>query len=167
MSPLKVTNLIAGPLMLGFGLLGVFVIIPNGIDEPGGVQFAALSPSYFPRIVCYMLAAFGALVIVRTLLAKPASSQTDADAAPDERVIMRTVTVFAVLLALYVALEPLGFPLTGCLALLVLMFLADERRLAIMLPIAVGIPAGLYLFFVKAANVPIPSGILEPYLVGG
>lgn len=167
MSPLKVTNLIAGPLMLGFGLLGVFVIIPNGIVEPGGVQFAALSPSYFPRIVCYMLAAFGAFVTFRTLIQKSGASESVADAVPEERIIMRTVTIFAVLLALYIALEPLGFPLTGAIALLILMFLADERRLKIMLPIAIGIPAGLYLFFVKAANVPIPSGILEQYLVGG
>ncbi len=164
MSQLKVINLIAGPLMLIFGLLGVFVIIPNGIDEPGGVQFAALSPSYFPRIVCYMLAAFGAMVIIRTLAMK--SDAAAMEAAPDERVIMRTVTVFAVLFALYIALEPLGFPLTGAIALFTLMFLADERRLTIMIPVAIGIPAGLYLFFTKAANVPIPNGILEQYLAG-
>lgn len=165
MSQLKKINLIAGPLMLGFGLFAIFYLIPNGIDEPADIEFAALSPSYFPRLVCYMLAVFGAIVIVQTLLKKP-DNGADAE-VPDDRNIMRTFTVFALMLALYIAIEPLGFPLTGALALGLLMFLADERRITIMIPVAIGVPALLYLFFTKAASVPIPAGVLEQYLVGG
>ena len=167
MSELRKINLIAGPLMLGFGLLAIFVIIPRGIDEPGSVQFAALSPSYFPRIVCFMLAGFGAIVTIRALFANAQTQPPAPGAPPEERTFMRTVTVFAVMLALYLSLEPLGFPLTTALALMILMFLANEHRLMVMLPVAIGVPAALYLFFTQAANVPIPAGILEPYLVGG
>ena len=42
---------ITGALYLALGLLVVFVLIPLGVDEPGNVEFAALAPAYWPRII--------------------------------------------------------------------------------------------------------------------
>ena len=61
-------DFVAGGLLCGLGVLGVAVVIPFGIKEPSSVQFAALSPSYWPRIVCLALAAMGLTIAVGALM---------------------------------------------------------------------------------------------------
>lgn len=164
----RLRDLIAGLLILAFGLTAIFVLIPKGIDEPASVQFAALSPSYWPRIICMILTAFGAVITLRALL-RPGLPPDGEAAVTDsvDRTPLKTLVVLAGMMALYFALEPLGFPLACAIGLVLLMLLASERRPHIILPVAIGVPAALYLFFTEAASIPIPTGILEPVLVGG
>ena len=71
------------------------------------------------------------------------------------------------ILAIYFWFLPqAGFVLMSTIALLVLMTIAGERRLHLMLPISILLPLGLYFFFNKIANIPIPAGVLQPWLVG-
>ncbi len=164
-------NLIAGLVFLALGLLAVTVLIPLGVDEPGKVAFAALSPSYWPRIVCLMLAVFGAGMVANVVLELRSGTGEEAEAETEqvtaERTPFRALAALALLFVLYALLEPLGFVLTGVLALAAYMLLADERRPVMILSVAIGVPLALYLFFTKAASVPIPAGILESVLVGG
>ncbi|MGI9384629.1 MAG: tripartite tricarboxylate transporter TctB family protein [Methyloligellaceae bacterium] len=163
-------HLIAGLVLLAFGVLGVAVLIPLGVDEPGKLQFAALSPSYWPRIICIALALLGAGIVASILLkarsgeADDGDGDTEVDAA--EATPLRALAAIVLLFVLYLVLEPLGFVLAGALALAAYMVLAGERRATIIGPVAVGVPLVLYLFFTKAAQVPIPAGILESILVG-
>lgn len=163
-------HLIAGLVLLAFGVLGVAVLIPLGVDEPGRLQFAALSPSYWPRIICIALALFGVGIVASILLKTRSGEAGDgagdavvdaADATP-----LRALAAIVLLFVLYMVLETLGFVLAGTLALAAFMVLAGERRLTIVASVAVGVPLLLYLFFTKAAQVPIPAGVLESILVG-
>ena len=65
----------AGLLMLAMGLLIIFVLIPFGVREPASVQFAALAPSYYPRIVAIALTAIGAAITVRSVIRPPAERE--------------------------------------------------------------------------------------------
>lgn len=164
-------NLIVGLLFLGLGLMAVFVLIPVGIDEPPSVDFAALSPSYWPRIVCLFIAGFGVLIIAGVLLSWRGGGTDDthpeATPVPVESTPLRTLTALVLMFVLYAALEPLGFVLATVLALVVLMLLAGERRSLVIGPVALGVPLALYVFFVYAASIPIPMGMLEPLIAGG
>jgi len=62
-------------------------------------------------------------------------------------------------------LPTLGFPLTTGLALLGLMPLAGEWRIWVVITTAICLPMLLYLFFTKIANIPIPGGVLDPWLL--
>lgn len=158
---------ITGAFYLALGLFMVFVLIPLGVDEPGNVEFAALAPSYWPRIICLALTALGLGMLVRTGLSLRNGTPPDAEPDSPLREIMfwRVGLVIISTFVLYAVLETLGFVLAGTLALVLLMLLAGERRPLHLVLISLGVPLLLYLFFTKAASIPLPAGILEPILV--
>lgn len=159
-------NIVAGLCFIGFGVLAVAVLIPYGIVQPPSVKYRALSPSFWPYIVCSGIAVIGALLLVYELLAASRTGNTTAgdEAPPGGRPAWtagRPFIVMALLLAIYLTLEFLGFVLTTTLGLVALMLLAGERRPLIVVPVALLLPLALHLFFVKAAQRPIPGGVLE------
>lgn len=163
-------NVVAGLCFLGFGLLAVALLIPHGIVQPPSVKYRALSPSFWPYIVCGGIAVIGALLLIYELLAAArakdgaAAAQIGEGAAEKARpgwIAWRPFVVMALLLAIYLTLEFLGFVLTTTLGLVALMLLAGERRPLIVAPVALLLPLALHLFFVKAAQRPIPGGVLD------
>jgi len=162
-------NIIAGCAYLILGLLMVFVLIPFGVDEPSNVQFPPLAPSYWPRIICLAIAVLGVAILIRSAIqlkngSVPAEDPEGADA---DHYLWRAGIVISLGFALYFVLETLGFVLASTIALVILMLFAGERRWQIIVPVALCVPLALYLFFVKAASIPIPAGILDSILVGG
>ncbi len=158
-------NIVAGLCFVGFGVLAVAVLIPYGIVQPPSVKYRALSPSFWPYIVCSAISVIGVLLLVYELVAAARNrDRTGAAAATAGRsawIAWRPFIVMALLLAIYLTLEPLGFVLTTTLGLVALMLLAGERRPLIVLPVALLLPLALHLFFVKAAQRPIPGGVLD------
>lgn len=164
-------DLAAGVLLCVLGVLGATVAIPLGIKEPSSVQFAALSPSYWPRIVCLALAAMGLAIAAIAVMKRNRDRDAHADAQAGWLVLARQVGRVALALGLmfgsYMVLEPLGFVLTAVLVLLLFMLVAGERNPLVMVPISLGVPVLLYVFFTKVASIPIPNGVLETVLAGG
>jgi putative tricarboxylic transport membrane protein len=167
------STLLSGMILTGLGLLGIFVLVPLGIDPPyTAVQFEALSPAYWPRIVCYAITLIGvALVVSGFLSAQGSDAVADGQAAPgsdprspDAWRIVKPFAALAICFGLYATLDVLGFVLGCMIALAALMLLAGERRPHILLSTAICTPLVLHLFFTKAASVPIPPGLLEPLL---
>lgn len=156
-------DLWAGLIMMALALLLMLVLIPVGVIEPKKVKYAALSPSYYPRFVTYVLLALGIAITARSLLFREAGAGTT-DLRPDAT--RRYCLVFAILAGYAALITWLGFIVTSTLALLATFWLAGERRMYLALPIALILPLGLYFFFLKVASVPIPLGILEPWLAG-
>lgn len=162
-------------LIAGFGFMIIaaaiiFVAIPYGVQEPKKVKFAALNPSYYPRLVCYCLLLFGAMLVVSRSLFfvknKKANSEAQtASSNPSVRLPL-LITITAVLLLYYLTLSSLGFIVSSSVALIVLLLLAGERNWLALGLIPLLVPISIYGFFTKVANIPIPAGILEPLLVG-
>ena len=157
-------DLIAGAVLFALGVLGVAVFIPIGIQEPNSVDFAALSPSYWPYIVATAICALGLALTITALVAKQADEPAPA-ASRSTWLALRPFAALGICFALYLGLEPLGFVLACAIGLAALMLLAGEFRIHFVLPVAIVVPLGLYLFFTKAASVPIPMGVLEPWLL--
>ncbi len=156
-------DIIAGLLMVAFGALVIWVLIPLGVAEPKSVKFAALSPSYYPRIAAGALMLLGVGTLVRAFAQKPRDDTAD-DRHPNA--VQRTVAFLAILLFLALTLNWLGFVLGCSIAVFAAMTLAGERKLWLSIPIAVLLPLLLYLFFLQVAYIPIPLGILAPLLAG-
>ena len=183
-------DMAAGLLLSGIALLLLFVLIPYGIDAPRKVKFAALHPAYYPRIIAWCLLIFGGATI-GVALKKRMSGTAGASAnsidsnnleSPDQTIVSTPLvpvsndktgrqrllplailsTVFA---GVTFALPILGFPLTTGLTLLLVMPLAGEFRVWLILIVAICLPMLLYLFFTKLANIPIPGGVLDPWLL--
>lgn len=156
-------DIIAGTLILAIGLVFVFILIPIGVDEPRRVKYAALSPSYYPRIVAIILVVIGAVVVARAMF-RPTAVEMDSEAHP--AAALRLSGISAILMAFAILLTPLGFIVASTLALFAAIWLAGEKRIHINAAISVILPVLLYFFFLKVARIPIPLGILKPVLEG-
>jgi len=157
-------DLFAGLLFTCIAALIIWVAIPYGIQEPKKVKFAALSPSYYPRLVGYCLFAFGLILLATRWLSKKVDSDSSSNLHP--RWVLIFISIVATLAAYYIALEPLGFVLASAIAVFILLLLAGERSIAALISIPLILPIALHLFFTKVANIPIPSGVLHP-IIGG
>ena len=151
-------------LMLLLGLTVIFLLIPLGVDEPRRVKYAALSPSYYPRIIAMCLALLGLVITLRSYLAPLAEPSEEVKNRPDA--IQRIAVVFGILLAMALSLTTLGFIVTTTFALGAVIWFAGERNYVLIVAMAVIIPLALYFFFLKVAGIPIPLGILHPLLAG-
>ena len=156
-------DVIAGMLILAIGLVFVFILIPIGVDEPRRVKYAALSPSYYPRIVAIILVVIGTAVAARAVL-RPTAAETDSETHP--AAALRLSGISAILIAFAILLTPLGFIVASALALFAAIWLAGEQRVHINAAISVMLPVLLYFFFLKVARIPIPLGVLKPVLEG-
>ena len=153
----------SGVFMLAVGLLLLLFLIPFGIDSPKKIRFAALSPTYYPQIVAVILSVIGAAIIFkyRRPLKTKGTDELD-EVHPNAK--MR-IGGFLGLLAVYsFSLEFLGFVLSGVLALAASLVLAGERRPFIIIAMSLLLPISLFLFFYKVAYVPVPNGILAPFI---
>ncbi len=159
---LNLRDLWAGIAFLAIGLVLIFILIPTGVAEPKKVPFAVLSPSYYPRLVAIAMAVLGAVIAVRGVRH---ASDGVRFAAPDGVAALKVCAVFVILFSTAYALPTAGFVLGGAVALAALMLLAGERRPLIVGLNAILLPLVLYLFFTKLANIPIPGGVLDPYLL--
>ncbi len=156
-------NLLAGLAFSILGALTLFVLIPYGVQQPASVQNQALAPSFWPNIVASAILAIGvALTAISIVTRIPPVTDRPGNSA---WLTIRPLMALAICFALYMGLEPLGFVLTCTIALAALMMLAGEYRFWVVLPVAILVPFGLHLFFTKAASVPIPMGVLEPWLL--
>ena len=157
-------NFWAGMVMLLLGLAVISVLIPFGVDEPRRVKYAALSPSYYPRIVAICLSVLGLVITVRSALAGTSGEVEGAENRPDA--LLRIAIVFGILLAMALLLTTLGFIVTTTLALGTAIWFAGERNYVMIAAMAIIIPLALYFFFLKVAGIPIPLGVLHPLLAG-
>ena len=153
----------SGVFMLAAGLLLLLFLIPFGIDSPKKIRFAALSPTYYPQIVALILSVIGVAIIFKNR--QPfITKETDELDEVHPNAKMR-IGVFLALLAVYsLSLELLGFVLSGVLALAASLILAGERRAFIIIAMSLLLPISLFLFFYKVAYVPVPNGLLAPFI---
>lgn len=166
-------DLIAGIGFIAIAAIIIFIAIPYGVQEPKKVKFVALSPSYYPRLVCFCLLAFGVLLVItrinptRILMGSNRTEVNNSNSDATSGIRLPIFMAFAAtLLFYYFSLQTLGFIVSSSVVLLVLLLLAGERNAFAIVLLPLLLPLCLYWFFVKVANIPIPAGVLEKLLVG-
>ena len=104
-------DLFSGLIFIILGIALLTILVPMGIVEPRKVRFAALSPSYYPRIVA------GALLLLGLAVAWKSRRETVGDPEPNRHPNARIrIACFIALLGAYALLLPwLGFVAAGCL----------------------------------------------------
>ena len=153
----------SGVFMLAVGLLLLLLLIPYGIDTPKKIRYAALSPTYYPQIIALILSVIGAAIIFRNR--KPLKTkETDEPDAVHPNAQIRIGSFLALLVVYSFSLEFLGFVLSGALALATSLILSGERRAIIIIALSLLLPISLFLFFYKVAHVPVPNGLLTPFI---
>ena len=169
MSEFGKEHIVLGLILLVVSLVGMFVLIPNGVDSPGEVEFRALSPSFWPSIVIAVVGLCGATIFVQGFLRRNESAeQAEALADDDEDEVQNVIwnkyiITIIVLFAFYYSIQYIGLPLAAMIVLPFFIIFGGERKVLNYLPIALILPTVLYLFFVYVASVPIPLGLFEAF----
>lgn len=158
---------------IGFAalMLAVGLIYENmALNMPRGT-LAYPGPGLFPMIIgLFMIAmALGCLVqefLPRKQAKAPAGSPAPIDApdAPEERDVMKTLQLTALMIGYIFALKPLGFPIAICIFLAIAIRIFGYRRWLPALAMAAVITVVSYVSFVVWLKVPLPMGILEEVL---
>jgi hypothetical protein len=126
-----------------------FVVIPAGIEVP---SYSTQSPALFPKAVAILI---GSLAILQLVI----EWRGKANKKVEEISIWFFVTpVVAGIFAWF--LGPVGFPLTGCVALSALLVIFGERRPVVLIGITGVIIIGIHITFVYLLHIPLPVGIL-------
>lgn len=170
---MKLHDTVAGVIVLVFGT-AVALYARTFPPMPG----QNIGPSLFPALIGIALAGLGTALIVSGArrgsapseavdestsdLPRPASGPRTAwgDRAARPRLAANFAAVVAVLLFYAVAVDWLGFFITGTAFLSVLMSAFGVRR-AWILPLAGGVTLALHYAFYTVLNVPLPWGLLE------
>lgn len=163
-------DLITGGIVVAFALAVLLLLVPYGVDRPGQVDVSALSPNFWPTVLGYLLLLLGGLMTGHTLWRHTTQSTGTPDAPASSKdwpglgPVPKTLAAVALLFVYYAVLEALGLVAASILAMIAFTLLAGERRIAIVAPLAILVPIGLYFFFQEVAQVSIPVGIFEEML---
>ena len=141
----------------------VFIVwaIPYSVQTPSSVEALPLSPAFLPYglaacvgllgLACGAQAAFGRGV--------PAEPDARLDLAPRWGIRLAAI---ALIFALYYALaERLGMLPLAVVVMGAMLWMGGERSLLRGALLSVALPLGVYLFFTRVAQVPLPEGVLE------
>lgn len=163
MKPLS-QNALLGLGVIAFGLLLLFVFIPNGISKPSNIRVAVLSPTFWPDIVAWGLVGGGAMLLIqglfgRALLPDRKDEEPDDDPVPGSP-WLRLLGIAIIMAAYYLLIPLLGMVLTSMAVFASLIIVVRSRYRMIGITVAIILPLATYSFFNHVAGVPIPQGQL-------
>jgi len=119
----KRADIISGGLLVLFGLVTIFVIVPVQIDSGGDY---GLDPSFFPVTLLWLITAMAALLVVSRLPLPPDPSDTT---PPLDGLNWLFIVVAAVLLTVvYVAIDTVGFIVSSIVLIALGMLATGARR---------------------------------------
>lgn len=153
---MKLHDTVAGFLVLAFGT-AVALYAQTFPPMPG----QNIGPSLFPTLIGLATAILGAALIVSGVKQGDGASWVVVDAWVARRpMALNFAAVIGVLLFYAVAVDWLGFFITGVTFLLVLMQVFGVTRRWI-LPLAAGVTIAIHYGFYTLLRVPLPWGLLE------
>lgn len=158
-------------VVLGIALfaISVFVLawlIPVGIDSPATIRDPALAPAFWPRIIMVGMTALGVIILLQGLNRIRLLRAAGVELEPHEPNIAGNLKTAIAAVGLFIFTWSMnwgGIVVPSMAALALYMLLLGERRLTVIIPVSIGVPLALYLFFLKVALVPMPLGIFESY----
>lgn len=137
-------------LSLAFLVFAVPTIGDEWRSGPGASYFT-VGPRLFPYIAGGMTLVFGLMIALF-----PGRTEQDLFLTPTGR--GRVLLAMAMTGVFVVLLEPLGFVIAGILALVAFFVAFGERRVLIILPVAIGVPVLVYTIFLKGFSLELPTG---------
>ena len=157
-------------------LSGIFYLIPRFIVVPQQLDSLALSPAFWPNIIMGILLFTSTIILIQGLVAQRRQllypgkenrfitheESTDTYPLDGPRAVVLCAAV-GIFFCYYWLIDHIGILLSSVLALLALMGLGGERRLKVLLPLAIILPVVLYYFFTRVAHVYLPQGIFYSY----
>ena len=150
---LRRKNVLAGLMFIVIAAIGLW----TSRHYPIGTALR-MSTGYVPRLLCWLLMALGAVVLIQGLLEQPAPEPAG-ERGPEDGVIaqLRPVVVVTIaLIAFALTLESLGLVLSILALTVIASFATRELKLWETIAAAAGLSVLTYAIFVFGLSLPIP-----------
>jgi hypothetical protein len=161
-------DLVFGMALLALSLFVLLWLIPVGIDSPGNINDPALAPAFWPRLIMITMVGLSVILMLQGIrgIRRIRKSGADREEGHIPNPVGETKVAFAAAMLFVFTwfMTWAGIVVPSMVALVFYIVLHGEKRLKIVAPVAAGVPIGLYLFFLKVAQVPMPLGIFEDFL---
>jgi putative tricarboxylic transport membrane protein len=156
---LRRSDIIAGTLVTVFGLVMIFIIVPIQINSSSEY---GLDPKFFPDALLWLLVAMGALLVATRL--RTQSDPADAGPQLDLQNWLFICVIAVFLVAIFIAINTLGFILAGVIMIVLLMLalMLHERHWIELVIVSFIAPFAIYYALYYFFSVQLPSGILFP-----
>ena len=142
---------VTGGVLGGFSLLLYFWLIPWQI---GDVNVAGVTPRFLPETLALFMLLLSVLLIFNGYGKRNKTDQKYYSFAPKETTL---VVKSLLILTVYInVLEWVGYLLTTMVALGSLMYMYGQRKIKVLLPVSIGLPVAIYLFFTKVLQIVLP-----------
>ncbi|MEN8831774.1 tripartite tricarboxylate transporter TctB family protein [Pacificibacter sp.] len=150
-------NRLFGVTIAALSILFLMYAVPT-IDSDQG--FFSVGPKLFPNIGGSLTLIFGLLIALQ----KNGETETAALQTKDARVSLGLV--LGITLGFILLLSQLGFLISVFLTLAAFLVVFGERRVRVILPVALGVPVVVHLIFLNLFALELPTGPLD-FLLGG
>ena len=157
MSNLRKIDPLLGIGLCVLALIGLFIIIPAGVDLPQDIEVAALSPSFWPTIVISVIGLVGVVIAIEGW-AKTEDPESTSDQDDWVAQAKRFALIIIILLGIYLATPFAGMVASCTIGIIFICLMGGEQRPLMIAGLGLGLPLLLYGFFVYVANVPLPVG---------
>jgi hypothetical protein len=153
------SDIVSGILLVLFGLVMIFIIVPQQIKSSGDY---GLDPKFFPTVLLWLLVTMAVLLIATRL-------RTQTEPADEEPILDAWNWLFiggfsVFLILIFVAIKTVGFVLAGSATIALLMFTIGFRHLRWIELVGVSVLAPLAVYFAlyHIFSVQLPSGTVFP-----
>jgi len=166
----RFSDAILGAILSVGALFMLFVIVPISVQIPKSNKVLALSPDFWIKIILWFMLFLGVQLLYQGLkTAKELLAEEEIEAIeeakthhhPMGRSVLMVMIAITNLFVYFFLIDWLGMVIASFISVITFALLCGERRIKIILPIAVILPIGLYYFFLKVAHIPMPLGIFE------
>lgn len=156
---MRTSDLISGSLIVLFGFVMIFIIVPIQISSSGEY---GIDPKFFPVTLLWLVVVMGVLLVLTRLPTPP--DPPDIEPLLDKHNWLFIGAATAFLVAAFVAIQTFGFLTAGAImtALLVYALGGRGRSWIELVAIAVIAPTAIYYTLYHLFSVRLPAGVLFP-----
>ena len=151
-------EVLIGLAVMALSAVVLWLLIPNYVALPRRVPIKALAPSYWPKIICWIMLLCGAALTLRAVMAAPTPDAIVDDPSASTPEMLRLAGLVVILSSAYFAMPIVGMVWICMIVFILLVLMTGAKRLFWGIVVGVALPLLLYVFFTKVAGVAIPQG---------
>jgi Ca2+/Na+ antiporter len=141
-------------------IAGSWIYLANQIPFPTFARVSKLAPGHYPMGVAVLLLALAIILLVKTFKDQDRVEKNgpQEEGRRNPKAVQHLLTGFVLFLAYVISVPFLGFVLTSPLFVFLFIWFIGRYSLLLTIPIAMGIPATLWIIFAWWLSVPVPRG---------
>lgn len=151
-------EILIGLAVMALSAVILWLLIPAYVTLPRRVPIKALAPSFWPKIICWVMLLGGAALTLRAAMAAPIPEAIIEDRSVDTPELLRMGGLIVILTSAYFLMPIIGMVWICMIVFILLVMMTGSKRMFWGIAVGVALPLLLYVFFTKVAGVAIPQG---------